>query len=81
MERAKMKGEIPTKWAIIEFGWGTGRAHIYSLEKWEIGFYHTEEDARSAAKKMIQDGDAKQIAVLEVKALLVPKPVDFTEMV
>lgn len=72
--------EIPTKWAIVEFDWGSGRGHIYTLEKWELGFYHTEEDARAAAKQMIQDGEAKKMAVLEVKALLVPKPVDFTEV-
>ena len=75
-----MATEIPTKWAIVEFGWGSGKKHIYSLEQWEIGYYHTEEQARAAAKEMIQDGDAKMMAVLEVKALLVTKPVDFTEV-
>jgi hypothetical protein len=73
--------EIPTKWAIVECSWGTGRLHIYSLEKWEIGYYKTESEAREAAKQMIQAGEAKMMAVMEVKALLVPKPVDFTEMV
>ena len=76
-----MTSEIPTKWAIVEFDWGEGKKHIYSLEKWEVGYYRTEEDARAAAKALIQQGDAKMMAVLEVKALLVPKPVDFTEMV
>ena len=73
--------EIPTKWAIVEFDWGEGRKHIYSLEKWEIGYYRTEEDARAAAKQMVQDGGAKMMAVLEVKALLVPKAVEFTEAI
>lgn len=72
--------EIPTKWAIVEFGWGAAKKHIYSLEKWEIGYYDTEEKARAAAKDMIQSGEARMMAVLEVKALLVPKPVDFTEV-
>ena len=71
--------EIPTKWAIVEFDWGEGRKHIYSLEKWDIGYYKTEEEARHAAKLMIQDGEARMMAVLEVKALLVPKAVEFTE--
>ena len=73
--------EIPTKWAIIEFGWGEGKKHIYSMNEWELGYYHTEEQARAAAKEMIAGGEAKMMAVMEVKALLVPKPVDFTEMV
>lgn len=72
--------EIPTKWAIVEFDWGSGKQHIYSLEKWEIGYYHSEEDARVAAKNMIQEGGAKMMAVLEVKALLVSKAVEFTEL-
>lgn len=72
--------KIPTKWAIIEFDWGECKKHIYSLGKWELGYYETEEIARTQAKRMIQDGDAKMMAVLEVKSLLIPKPVDFTEM-
>lgn len=73
--------KIPTKWAIVEFDWGSGKKHIYSLEKWEIGFYDSEDEARKTAKQMIQDGEAKQMAVLEVKTLLVPKAVDFVELV
>ena len=73
--------DIPTKWAIIQFDWGSGQKHIYSLSQWEVGYYATEAEARQSAKQMIQAGEAKMMAVLEVKALLVPKPVDFTEMV
>lgn len=72
---------IPTKWAVVEVDWGEGRKHIYSLDKWEIAYYPTEEDARSAAKGMISTGEAKMMAVLEVKTILVPKPVEFTETI
>jgi hypothetical protein len=73
--------EIPTKWAVVEFGWGEGKKHIYSLSNWDVGYYPTEEHARAAAKEMIADGEAKMMAVMEVKALLVPKAIDFTETV
>ena len=76
-----MASDIPTKWAIVQFGWGTEMGHIYSLNEWEIGYYKTEEAATATAKQMIQDGEAKMMAVLEVKTLLVPKPVVFMEMV
>lgn len=72
--------EIPTKWAIVEFDWGAEKKHIYSREKWEIGYYNSEDEARQEAKRMIQNGEAKLMAVLEVKALLVPKAVEFTEL-
>lgn len=73
--------EIPTKWAIVQFDWGAEKKHIYSLHQWEIGYYDTEAEARESAKQMIHAGEAKQMAILEVKSLLVPKPIDFTEMV
>lgn len=37
--------EIPTKWAIVEFGWGFERRHIYTMKRWDIGFYQSEEEA------------------------------------
>jgi hypothetical protein len=71
--------EIPTKWATVEIGWGEGKKHIYSLNDWEIGYYDTEEKAREAAKEMISSGEANMMAILEVKTILVPKPIEFTE--
>lgn len=76
-----MTSEIPTKWAVIEVGWGEGRKHIYSLEKWEISYHGTEDAAREAAKEMIRTGESTMMAVMEVKTILVPKPVEFTETV
>jgi hypothetical protein len=73
--------EIPTKWAIVAFDWGAGKKHIYSLDEWRLTYYPTEESARAAAKSEIQEGTSKMIAILEVKALLVPKAVEFTETV
>jgi len=73
--------DIPTKWAIVEFDWGEGKRHIYSLDRWRLTYYPTEEAARTAAKNEMQAGTSKMMAVLEVKTLLVPKPVDFTETV
>jgi hypothetical protein len=73
--------EIPTKWAVIEFDFGEGKEHIYSLDRWEIGYYRTEEAAFDAARRMIQEGEAKKMAVLEVRALLIPKAVEFTKTV
>lgn len=73
--------EIPTKWAIVEIGWGEGRKHIYSMRDWEIGYYRSEEEARANAKDLISQGEAKMMAILEVKTILVPKPVEFTETI
>lgn len=73
--------EIPTKWAAVEVDWGEGKKHIYSLDRWHLTYCATEEEARALAKDRISSGHSKMMAVLEVKTILVPKPVEFTETV
>lgn len=71
--------KIPTKWAIIEAGWGSQNAHIYSTSEHEISYHKTEAEARKEAMELLRDG-SRMVAIMEVKALLVPA-IEATEIV
>lgn len=71
--------KIPTKWAIIEAGWGSNNAHIYSMSDSEISYYKTEADARKEAMDLLRGG-SKMVALMEIKVLLVPA-IEATEIV
>lgn len=63
--------KIPTRWATVEAGWGSGNAHIYSLNESDVSYHKTEAGAREEAMTMLRDG-VKMVAIMEIKALLVP---------
>lgn len=61
---------IPTKWATIEVGWGSDKAHLYSTSDMvEIEYHKTEEAARKKVATLIRDGEAKMVAIMEIKSI------------
>lgn len=68
--------EIPTKWFVAEVAWGEGKRHLYLVDNEAIEVCKTEAGARKEAEEWIRNG-SKMVALLEIKTLLVPKPVEY----
>jgi len=73
--------KIPTKFVTVECNFGSGKKHLYSTDVMTRNLqYHPDEaSARKAAGDLIREG-TKMVALMEVKTLLVAKPVEFDEI-
>jgi len=67
---------LPTRWAICEGDWGEKKKHLYCPDSASLTFYPTESEAREAAGIEIQSG-TKMVLVMEIKTVLVARPVPF----
>lgn len=71
-----MPKEFPSKWATVDVSWSEGKKHLCSRDAESFEFHKDETEAIKAAEKSIRDGGG-MVAVLEVRKLLVAKPIEY----
>ncbi len=71
-----IKKILPSRWATVDASWGERKKHLCCLDGESFDFHATEADAVKAAEQSIRDG-AGMVAIMEVKQLLVAKPVEY----
>ena len=70
--------EIPSKWAVMEVGYGEGKKFLYhTMEHDGPNFFATEKEAQEWAQDHCRFNQKAMVVVVKIERMVKAKPVEF----